>query len=73
MAKVLHNNLSDNAFKGLFHSFLMHPVRFEGKHEIQIKVDVNALSAADFNHKCEIPHLAFAASRIKYFRGSIKL
>ncbi len=54
MANILRYNPADDAFDDLFRGFFMHPVRFEGKQEVQIKVDVSEDEKAYTVH-AEIP------------------
>lgn len=41
MANILRYNQADDAFDDLFRGFFMRPVRFDGQHEVQIKLDVS--------------------------------
>ena len=54
MANILRYSPADDAFDDLFRGFFMHPVRFEGQQEVQIKVDVSEGEKAYTVH-AEIP------------------
>ena len=54
MANILRYSPADDAFDDLFRGFFMHPVRFEGQQEVQIKVDVSGGEKAYTVH-AEIP------------------
>ena len=54
MANILRYNPADNEFDDLFRGFFMRPVRFEGRQEIQIKLDVSEDDKAYSVH-AEIP------------------
>lgn len=54
MANILRYNPSDETFDDLFRGFFMRPVRVEGAHDVQIKLDVSEDSKAYTVH-AEIP------------------
>lgn len=54
MANILRYNPADVAFDDLFRGFFLHPVRFEGQQDIQIKLDVSEDDNAYTVH-AEIP------------------
>jgi HSP20 family protein len=54
MANILRYRPVDDTFDDLFRGFFMRPVNFEGKQEIQIKIDVNDDDKAYTVH-AEIP------------------
>lgn len=54
MANILRYNAADDVLDDLFRGFFMRPVRFDGQHEVQIKVDVSEDDKAYTVH-AEIP------------------
>lgn len=54
MANILRYSPADDVFDDLFRGFFMRPVRFEGRQEVQIKVDVSEDDKAYTVH-AEIP------------------
>lgn len=54
MANILRYNPSDETFDDLFRGFFMRPVRVEGAHDVQMKLDVSEDSKAYTVH-AEIP------------------
>lgn len=70
MANILRYSPADDVFDDLFRGFFMRPVRFEGRQEVQIKVDVSEDDKAYTVH-AEIPgarkediHVAIDGSQV---------